>query len=200
MLYVLQQSIGKQPVADRSPVRAKQHAPGKGAHWRLRIMLSTIFLILACAGASCAPRADSTDGNGHDNRESVKRQLQAQANPKSADSQVVNQDLNKPEYDELITRARTRGRLRVIIQLNYTDWKPEGELPDGRAVEQQRLRIIQLQDKILEQLAEFDVTGIKKFKYTPQMAMEVDAAALMRLINSPDVASVSEDALAGPTF
>jgi hypothetical protein len=200
VFYLLQQGIRKQPVADHVPVGTKRHASVKGASWRLRVMLFVIFLILPGAGPSCAPNEDSADANGRQRPASGNRQLQAQANQKNADLQVVNQDSNKSHDDELITKAQTRGRLRVMVQLNYDGWRPEGELPDDRAVEQQRLRIIQLQDKILEQLAEFDVRSVKKFKYAPQMAMEVDAVALRQLINSPDVAGISEDALAGPTF
>jgi hypothetical protein len=163
-------------------------------------VLCVILLISLGAGLSCAPRADSEEVEAGRHRESGERQTQAQTAAKTTDSQVVNQDSNQPPYEDLITRARAHGRLRVIVQLKYVDWRPEGELPDDPAVERQRQKINQLQDKILKRLTVFDVRHVRKFKYTPQMTMEVDVEALKDLMKNPDVANISEDALTAPTF
>lgn len=166
----------------------------------LKIALFTILLISLGAGLGCAPRTDSEEVDAARHRESGGRQTQVQTAEITVDAQVVSQDSNQSQYEELITRAQTHGRLRVIVQLKYVDWRPEGELPDDPAVERQRQKINELQDKILKRLAVFDVSHVRKFKYTPQMAMEVDVEALKDLIRNPDVANISEDALTAPTF
>jgi len=166
----------------------------------LKITLFIIFLISLGAGLGCAPRADSEEVKASRHRESDGRQTQARVAAKTTDSQVVSQDSNQPQYEDLITRARAHGRLRVMVQLNYADWRPEGELPDDHAVERQRRMIIQLQEAILKRMAQFDIGQVHQFKYTPQMTMEVDVEALKDLIANPGVADISADGLARPTF
>ena len=166
----------------------------------MQIVLYAILLISLGADLSCAPRADSEEVEAGRHRESDGRQTLAQTNAKTTDSQVVSQDSKQPQYEDLITRAQAHGRLRVMVQLNYADWRPEGELPDDHAVERQRRMIFQLQEDILKRLAQFDIGQVHQFKYTPQMTMEVDVEALKDLFANPGVADISADGLARPTF
>jgi hypothetical protein len=102
--------------------------------------------------------------------------------------------------NELVDKAKVRGSLRVIVRLNLDSWKPQGELPSRQAVDAQREAIAHLQTRLLERIAYFSITDVKRFKFVPQVAMEVDAAGLQDLLSNPDVLGVSQDAAMPPTF
>lgn len=90
------------------------------------------------------------------------------------------------------------GVLPVIVTL-AGDFVPEGELADDAARLEQRRRIRAAQDAVLEELGADRVGNVRRFAYTPQLALTVDAAALARLLRSPRVAAVQEDT-AQPTM
>jgi hypothetical protein len=102
--------------------------------------------------------------------------------------------------NELINKAKGRGSLRVIVRLKLDGWKPEGELPSRQVVDAQREAIAHLQTRLLERMASFSITDLKRFKFVPQVAIEVDAAGLQDLLSNPGVLRVSEDAAMPPTF
>ena len=116
------------------------------------------------------------------------------------DNVNVTDDRMKARSDSLKSKASTHGSVRVIVRLKFIDWKPEGELPDQQAVRVQRDKIVRLQDALLKRMAPFAVKNVRKFKYAPQVAMEVDAAGLHDLSTNPDVADVREDAPVPPSF
>lgn len=101
------------------------------------------------------------------------------------------------DYSPLLTRAQAKGSIRIIVRLNMP-FVADGLLSQQEAAEQQG-RISRLQDQLCAALSEHKVTGIKRSKYTPFLAMEVDAAALRALISNPLVSSIDEDAPVPPT-
>lgn len=101
------------------------------------------------------------------------------------------------DYGPLLARARATGSVRVIVRLD-TPFVADGLLSPEVAAEQQS-RISRLQEQLCAALTGYGVTGIKRSKYTPLMAMEVDAAALRALIAHPLVASIEADTPEPPT-
>jgi len=99
----------------------------------------------------------------------------------------------------LISKAQAADSVRVIVKLN-TSFQPEGHLSGPQAAVGQRTRISKMQDQLHEAVSKHKVKGIKKFKYIPYTAMEVDSAALDALIANPLVVSIQEDIPVPPTL
>jgi hypothetical protein len=112
---------------------------------------------------------------------------------------VLNKNTGRLEkFNELIEKAQTTGSVKVIIGLQ-SDFTPEGDLSRSRKLVQ-RAEIKQSQNVLLEELRSFAVKDIKQFDFIPYMAFEVEATALERMKNSPNVISIQEDELAAPTL
>ena len=101
------------------------------------------------------------------------------------------------DYNKLLTRVKTAGSIRVIVELNMP-FKPDSQLSVEEANDQQS-RISRMQDQLCAELSKYNVKGIKKFKYTPYMALMVDSTALRVLISNPLVLSLEEDIPVPPT-
>jgi hypothetical protein len=95
------------------------------------------------------------------------------------------------DYSRLLSVAQTAGSIRILVKLNMP-FVPDGQLSPKQAEEQQ-VRISEMQDRLCSVLVQQDVQGIKRFKYTPYMAMRVNTAALKVLISSPLVSSIEAD-------
>ena len=95
-------------------------------------------------------------------------------------------------FAKLIVKAQSKGPVRVIVGLN-TAFLPEGFLPNAQLVESQRKGIARTQDSLIMQLMGFNVSSFTRFTFIPFIAMEMDAAALTLLRNSPEVSSIEED-------
>lgn len=107
---------------------------------------------------------------------------------------------SKNGYAELINKAERYGAIRVIIDLYLPNYRPDAELSKEAARAQQK-EIARRQEKLLGSLAGFNPRGVKKFKYTPSIAMEVDKAALLALISkisSDEVNGITEDTVSRP--
>lgn len=98
----------------------------------------------------------------------------------------------------LLSRVSAGGTLPVIVTL-AGDFVPEGALPDDTARQAQRRRISAAQSAVLEELEQNRISAVRRFAYTPQLALTVDAAALTQLLRSKRVAAVQEDT-AQPTM
>jgi subtilisin family serine protease len=95
------------------------------------------------------------------------------------------------DIQPLVAKARADGVVHVIVGFDV-GFQPEGKLA-AALVQTQRDLIALSQDEVLYQLSSHNVTGVKRFKYIPYMAMEVDEAALVELGQSPTVTSIQED-------
>ena len=101
------------------------------------------------------------------------------------------------DYSRLLTVAETAGSVRILVKLNMP-FVPDGQLSPKQSEEQQRY-ISKMQDQLCTVLVQHDVQGIKRFKYTPYMAMRVNAAALKVLISSSFVSSIEAESAMPPT-
>ncbi len=100
-------------------------------------------------------------------------------------------------YEALLEKALTADRVRVIVRLQV-QFAAEGRLANPKAVMDQRLSIARTQDSLLQRLQPYAMGSVKRFKYSPYIAMEVDAAALEALRASPEVADIVEDVAVPP--
>ncbi len=112
---------------------------------------------------------------------------------KSTDSQLKT----GAAVDKLISKAREKGRIRVIVGLNTT-FVPEGQIKTAQSINAQRINISRLQDSLLESMGALNPSVVKKFKYIPFMAMEVDEGMLSALISHNLVKTIGEDRLNQP--
>lgn len=94
-------------------------------------------------------------------------------------------------YAELLAKAKATGKVRVIVTLDM-DFEPEGRLNRSRAM-RQRSTIVRVQDGLRRRLAGAGVQVLYNYKYTPSMALEVDAVALERLLTAPELVAIEED-------
>jgi subtilisin family serine protease len=76
-------------------------------------------------------------------------------------------------------------RLDVIV-------RSEGGLSPSQAT-QQRQKIAQAQDRVLDKLTDGEVSSVKRFKFIPFLAMDVDEKAMEQLTKVDEVASIQED-------
>jgi hypothetical protein len=97
-----------------------------------------------------------------------------------------------PSPTTLVSKIPPGGTLPVIVTLAGA-FVPEGELADEPARLAQRRAIKAAQDAVLAELPSSGVRAVRRFAYTPQLALTVDAAALERLLRSQRVAAVQED-------
>ncbi len=94
-----------------------------------------------------------------------------------------------PTQENLLDKVSKNGKVRVIIELNI-DYDPN--LSKENKVTQ-RANIKAAQNSLMNALSSYDIKKFKHFKYTPQIAMTVDAALLDQLLSSGLVKSVQED-------
>jgi hypothetical protein len=157
-----------------------------------------LALLLVASGLyiiSCTAQTQQETSGSAKSEESVRVDSRSSIPDKSTGPQAETERI----YDQLITKAKAHGSVRVIVHLRMDTWKPEGDLPDTKAAEAQRDTISRLQTKLLKRMTSFAVTNIKLFKYVPHVAMKVDAAGLKDLMSNPDVSGISEDVALPPT-
>lgn len=86
--------------------------------------------------------------------------------------------------------------MKVIVRLCVA-FRPEEELSE-RAARLQRSRIRRGQAELTRALKGSKVSAVRRYEFTPFVAMSVDDAALLRLRKLSVVADVTEDATFAP--
>ena len=103
-------------------------------------------------------------------------------------------------YNLLRSKSLDKGSVKIIVKVRtaFTP-KPLLQETDKHA---QRALMLQSQDQVVTQLEAkgHKPRSIRKYKYTPHIAMKVDSATLDALISSPDVISVEEDVPVPPAL
>jgi len=99
--------------------------------------------------------------------------------------------MNTDRFEDLLARAKENGSVQLVVRL-CVPFRPEGELSD-RDARRQRAAIARAQDALLKELRGARVSNVKRYEYTPFVALTADAQALRRLRASRTVADVTED-------
>lgn len=102
---------------------------------------------------------------------------------------------------ELTAKVQAEGRVRVIVGL-----RPEGgsevaapsSFKDSAARAAMVRRVDHVQQELLVRMSGHSISSVRRFKYIPYLAMEVEAAALEALVSDPEVLSIEEDKLLKP--
>ena len=102
------------------------------------------------------------------------------------------------DLQELMAKADREGLISVMIGLDVTV-KPEGMVTDQQ-VKQQRQAVQDVQDKVLDKMSQTEMTVLAQYKYIPYMAVSVDAQALAKLAELPEVVSLGENEMLYPTL
>lgn len=102
-------------------------------------------------------------------------------------------------FNVLFTKAQTAGPVRVIVGLRIEGQSNilDQSIPDLAA---QSALISEVQDTLLFRMANYNISSIRKFKFIPYVAMEVDLTALEDLARNTNVISIEEDIVIEPLF
>ena len=101
----------------------------------------------------------------------------------------------------LRAKVQARGRVRVIVGLRTDDHSgasAQRSFKDAAARAAMVSGVDRVQQTLLVRMSGYSVSSVKRFKYIPYMAMEVDAGALEALAADSEVASIEEDKLLKP--
>jgi hypothetical protein len=109
----------------------------------------------------------------------------------------MNSGITNKDYSRLLAKAQAAGSIRIVARLDMP-FVPDSLLSTQEAIDQQ-IQISRMQDQVCAALSKYNVMGIKRFKYTPYIAMEVDSTTLSALISNPLVLSLEEDVPVPPT-
>ena len=104
-------------------------------------------------------------------------------------------------FAALTAKAQEEGRVRVIIGLRTgagSGASSASSFKDAEARAAMVSRVGRDQQALLVRMSGYSVSSVRRFKYIPFLAMEVDAAALEALASDPEVVSVEEDKLLKP--
>ena len=100
---------------------------------------------------------------------------------------------NKQDRPELFGKAYAEGEVAVIIGLRVPQAENVLARLSTRALNERRSAISAKQRDIEIRLTGQRVSGVKRMRLHPYMAMRVDATSLARLLADPDVVSVEPD-------
>lgn len=147
----------------------------------LRTKLCLVWLGLACLTSQALAQANSTP---------VMQTI----------PEVVALASQRPaHFDSLRSVVQKHGRVPVIIQFDSFDI-PLPQLSE----DEQSLRMIHIQDRGAQVLGELagqgEISNVKRFQYSPHLAVTVNENALLGLENNPNIMDVVEDSVAKPTL
>jgi len=109
---------------------------------------------------------------------------------REASAKLTRSELFDQRFQELSAMLQQTGTVAVIVQLQVA-FRPEGEIRQAERLAQ-RAAIRQTQDELLNELSGL-AASVKRFEYTPCLALSVNAAGLAVLNSSSKVVDISPD-------
>ena len=100
----------------------------------------------------------------------------------------------------LEARVRQEGRVRVIVGLRSESRSAPLTATGSRRFKARPSRIAHAQQSLLARMSGHGVSSIRRFRFVPFVAMELDQAALEALASDPEVASIEEDGAVQPAL
>ena len=98
----------------------------------------------------------------------------------------------------LRTRVRSDGRVKVIVGLKSEVRTAAAALASLAAATARPPEIARAQQSLSIRMSGHKLSSVRRFKFIPYVAMEVDGAALEALASDPEVVSVQEDGVVQP--
>ena len=102
------------------------------------------------------------------------------------------------QFDAVRQKALQQAQVRVIVSLRLDVESPDSSLATPAGLQQRREAVAAAQDHVLDALEGLAVTQLRRFEFTPGMAMTVGVLAIDRLDALPSVIAIKEDALVEP--
>jgi len=107
-------------------------------------------------------------------------------------SSAVDASDNRSSYSKLLEKTKSEGKVRVIVELAI-DFQPEGKFSALKDKMNQREKILDIQERLLEKMQKYKPELLHKFKFIPFLALNVDRNSLEQLESSSLVTSIQED-------
>ena len=104
-------------------------------------------------------------------------------------------------FAALMAKVQSKGRVRVIVGLRAeggSGASAASSFKDAAARAAMMSRIDRAHQALLVRMNSYSISSVKRFKYIPYVAMDVDAAALGALASDPEVVSIEENRLLKP--
>lgn len=104
-------------------------------------------------------------------------------------------------FAALTAKAQAEGRVRVIVGLRSeggSEASAASNFKDAAARAAMVGRVDRVQQALMVRMSSHNLSSVRRFKYIPFLAMEVDASALEALASDPEVVSIEEDKLLKP--
>ncbi len=101
-------------------------------------------------------------------------------------------------FAALRARVQSEGRVRVIVGLRTRGLPVASAAAGSRQAEARRGPIARAQQALAVQMSGRNVSSIRRFRFIPYVAMEVDEAALEALASDPEVVSIEVDGVSKP--
>ncbi|MDE2664831.1 MAG: S8 family serine peptidase [Acidobacteriota bacterium] len=96
-------------------------------------------------------------------------------------------------FVSLRERVRSEGRARVIVGLRNDDRPFSSATISLKQAEARTAGVARVQHSLLVRLGSHDLSSVRRFKFIPYIAMEVDGPTLQTLALDPEVVSIEED-------
>ena len=101
-------------------------------------------------------------------------------------------------FAALTTRARSEDRVRVIVGVRTEGRSYVAAVSSLGEAKSRSPLIARGQESLLNRMSNLEVSSVRRFKFIPYVAMEVDEAALESLAADPEVVSIEEDLAVKP--
>jgi subtilisin family serine protease len=176
-------------------------AAGRAARTRPAVRLGlAVLVLLGAAGAAAAapPEIRIEPGTVYFGPAPAGAASTAAVAAKAA-AAAPRPGLRSEVLQALRAKAASGSAVRVIVRLSAS-FRPEGSLEGSRAVRSQRQAIDAVQSSALSKLAGSRAALHARYEYIPFLALEVDAAALEKLVSLPEVVGIEEDVLERPSL
>ncbi len=96
-------------------------------------------------------------------------------------------------FDVLRAKVRSEDRVRVIVGVRTAVRSAVSAVRSLRDATSRSPLIARAQQSLLNRMNNLEVSSVRRFKFIPYVAMEVDEAALGSLAEDPEVVSIEED-------
>ena len=97
-------------------------------------------------------------------------------------------------------KVQAEGRARVIVGLRTADRSLSAAVSSLNEAQARSPLISRVQQSLLTRMGGYNLSSVRRFKYMPHVAMEVDGAALEALASDPEVVTLEEDIRVEPSL
>ena len=101
-------------------------------------------------------------------------------------------------FAALRARVQAEGKARVIVGLRTDSQSVSAAASNLNEAQARSPLISRVQQSLLARMGSYNLSSVRRFKYMPHVAMEVDGAGLEALASDPEVVTLEEDVRVEP--